>query len=1128
MENLSRYFQGGYVPSFDNKYVQYRLMKNTWSTTVSDWQGVDDEPAAGSENLVKSGGVFSGIDSMVGNLEKVIFVANPINCGTIGGNATEQTDTSWLHARTRCLPGETFDICGQGGSAYRLWCTTDSRGVVKRNSTASLTASTPITIEIEDGESYLIVNTKATYTNHYLRRISLDKCTQAFLNNFVDVRKFIDMRSIFCLYGRLDINGGYASDSSYNTLATDYIRVGGGDVLKYKVVSYYNNYGGIYCYNKYKNYIGRYTTGTIGGNQYIEGSVSVSELPEGTMYIRCFKLKSDDCYLFGTRSGITDTEPKGILIPSNVNIPRIALSLTSNPDINEAIEELHGMGGGVLQILSLNTLGASIEFKYSDVELQGLGPTYTTIGTGNTMPSIIVSEGITARISNIGLNSMYKCTKSSKLICSNVVITPNNAISNEPIVINGFAPSVYYIAASDSHQAYKNSCFEIVTENATTAINTALTNYSEVYLSPGTYNHTLAISLNSDNKLIGLDKNGNVKLYRNPSNSATILPKNATTENTYIENIWCNSYVRLDNNGAHNGHLVNCWIRGESTNSYIRNAWQGKRGDNEIRLGSGLDVDTISAALDLFTKPYGPNQSGYNTASDVHYYIGVYGKVEDTIEDSVYIQHSIEMIGKTDDAEMAFTVNGAFSAIRFTEPYSENNSHIKDIIFSMYGVGGGWQYAAVYVQARGVLFENCQFLNYHTCADTRDSSIGDEPNTTRDGDRKHGCLIDTDFYDDDCHTEFRNCKAVGSPYGFKNCRGFYVVKGSPKFYDCVGIGGGIGRYGYGWVLHYTSKAYLYNCIGIGSQFGWGLCNGIQFQMNTESKLFNCIGIAGTGYKHISNGGTDIQRYEPSPGVYELSEGSHGFGGYGTVHPTLINCVGYAGDGEDSYGFFCGYETKPEVIGGYFGKDTKTILNVFAKDSGHYYMTLNVGNDNRPVELQGIGFRDTLANMPTGQKVVIKLNGIVICEATEAVQQQNPPILYKYVNATDTVTCHVVDSNGEDVNSDLHFSVVIRYKVSNSMASLYIDPSANPQFHGCKFGGNDFSDGIIVNAPSENNYLIDSCKVETSNNKCAVKSTNGNKAGVKVVNCLFTTSNIDGITSFATVNAIGSNMVIQAE
>ena len=42
-------------------------MKNQWSTTVSDWQGVDDEPTAGSDNLVKSGGVEHVIATLIIN-----------------------------------------------------------------------------------------------------------------------------------------------------------------------------------------------------------------------------------------------------------------------------------------------------------------------------------------------------------------------------------------------------------------------------------------------------------------------------------------------------------------------------------------------------------------------------------------------------------------------------------------------------------------------------------------------------------------------------------------------------------------------------------------------------------------------------------------------------------------------------------------------------------------------------------------------------------------------------------------------------------------------------------------------------------------------------------------------------
>ena len=66
-----------YIDSYD-KYVQYRLMANTFSSTESDWQGVDDVPIAGSHDLVESGGVkkyvFRGYynsDSQLDNIKNV-------------------------------------------------------------------------------------------------------------------------------------------------------------------------------------------------------------------------------------------------------------------------------------------------------------------------------------------------------------------------------------------------------------------------------------------------------------------------------------------------------------------------------------------------------------------------------------------------------------------------------------------------------------------------------------------------------------------------------------------------------------------------------------------------------------------------------------------------------------------------------------------------------------------------------------------------------------------------------------------------------------------------------------------------------------------------------------------------
>lgn len=84
--------QGGmsikFVQSSNNKYVQYRCMADTWSITTSDWQGVDDEPTADSNNLVKSGGVKNSIDNLrdeIGLLENITDTIDVIK-GSYQGN----------------------------------------------------------------------------------------------------------------------------------------------------------------------------------------------------------------------------------------------------------------------------------------------------------------------------------------------------------------------------------------------------------------------------------------------------------------------------------------------------------------------------------------------------------------------------------------------------------------------------------------------------------------------------------------------------------------------------------------------------------------------------------------------------------------------------------------------------------------------------------------------------------------------------------------------------------------------------------------------------------------------------------------------------------------------------------
>ena len=50
-----------FIRSSDNKYVQYRLMSTSFSTIVANWQGIDDEPTSGSNDLVDSNGIKNDI-----------------------------------------------------------------------------------------------------------------------------------------------------------------------------------------------------------------------------------------------------------------------------------------------------------------------------------------------------------------------------------------------------------------------------------------------------------------------------------------------------------------------------------------------------------------------------------------------------------------------------------------------------------------------------------------------------------------------------------------------------------------------------------------------------------------------------------------------------------------------------------------------------------------------------------------------------------------------------------------------------------------------------------------------------------------------------------------------------------
>ena len=130
----SSYQKGGmsvkFVQSSDNKYVQYRLMADSWSTDVTKWQGVDNKPTPGSKNLVESGGVYdethteNDVDKTSTAVGEHYIVTN-VSVGSVVDieNPTEAGNFEYIIFQV--LAGEKIKVKGQGGNAPRLWAFID-------------------------------------------------------------------------------------------------------------------------------------------------------------------------------------------------------------------------------------------------------------------------------------------------------------------------------------------------------------------------------------------------------------------------------------------------------------------------------------------------------------------------------------------------------------------------------------------------------------------------------------------------------------------------------------------------------------------------------------------------------------------------------------------------------------------------------------------------------------------------------------------------------------------------------------------------------------------------------------------------------------------------------------------
>ena len=140
-----------FIQSSDNKYVQYRLMSDSWSAVVTNWQGVDDEPTEGSPNIVKSIGVYR--DYII--QDQKIKVDNPATyLGIFKPRNNIIASNIWVssgkHIIVPVMPNSLYKIIGGAYNSAYAFLTADEPVVVE---------STPLFCNGYTTAEYIYANT---------------------------------------------------------------------------------------------------------------------------------------------------------------------------------------------------------------------------------------------------------------------------------------------------------------------------------------------------------------------------------------------------------------------------------------------------------------------------------------------------------------------------------------------------------------------------------------------------------------------------------------------------------------------------------------------------------------------------------------------------------------------------------------------------------------------------------------------------------------------------------------------------------------------------------------------------------------------------------------------------------
>ena len=563
--------------------------------------------------------------------------------------------------------------------------------------------------------------------------------------------------------------------------------------------------------------------------------------------------------------------------------------------------------------------------------------------------------------------------------------------------------------------------------------------------------------------------------------------------------------------------LINCWVgqgkkNGEGVFEYGSFNYLHQTQEissNIITVGKNMDFTTVYDAYDSISSrtPLPTKENRY----EIH----VYGHIKENVGKRLYLSKQyVDIIGHNavieyEDnnpfGESAYTcatiVDNAVTNPSASALYGEyNHSTYRDLHFVRSGVVNAWNFPCVDLKSDYVTLVNCIFENKtESPTEFIPGATGEGGDDIR-GARRHGIVINTNNYDEECKARLINCVGIGSPYGFQNTRGIYIVSGSPKLYNCVGYGGGMGERSHGIICHRYSKPILYNCIGYGSPYTHkdsnGECCGIRFQSMTQAECHNCIGYAGS-----ADNGAGISAWHKS-------------------QPRLINCIGYGGKGKESVGLDVADYANPLVFGGYYGVANNAMAITFEKNDGNR-MKFVLSADADCIIKQCVTWLTTAnitqSNVPTGTTFSVKKADGTIIINKSAVDYAMSAISYPEVNevvikANEELIMLWQDANGNEIAvADDTLKLQIQYQYAGEGGhGLRLLRNSNGVMRDVTFEGNTSGNGIVIDT-AYNHSALDRCTI-IGNNGVAINSKGGKLEGIAITNSAIKGS-IVGIGSF---------------